>query len=202
MMDTSLGTLISILLVGVAGVAILALSLLLVRSKQAVPQVLHAILPDQLEIFIAEAAKYAALFVEKVDTEGRLGQFFDEVKDKGQQKLELAVDVASERIESYIEAFFLARGVNVDIDIPEEFIKDIIQRYVWENPDLFPNRKAEEKPALPVEAQTLSNPYNSYRRPQRQAGNYPATAPVYSDIEVVKAEERKPNDADNHPASD
>lgn len=201
MMDTSLSTLLNALIVGVVGLAVLAISILLVKGKQEAPELLQKILPDQLELFIAQAAKYAALFVERVDTEGHLDQFFDEIKDKGQQKLELAIDVASERLENYIELFFLERGITVDIDVPEEFIKDVIQRYVWENPDLFPAKSKQEVPAVSEPQAAVENPYVGYRRPQRQAGNYPAAAPIYSDIEVVKAEERKPNDADS-PAQD
>ena len=202
MMDISLSTLLNALIIGVVGLAVLAISVLLVKGKQEAPELLQKILPDQLELFIAQAAKYAALFVERVDTEGHLDQFFDEIKDKSQQKLELAIDVASERLESYIELFFLQRGITVDIDVPEEFIKDVIQRYVWENPDLFPAKAKQEIPTVAEpQAAPVENPYVGYRRPQRQAGNYPATAPIYSGIEVVKAEERKPNDADS-PAQD
>lgn len=200
MMDTGLSTLLNLLLVGVAGVAIFAVAMLISKGRQAIPELVKAILPDQLELFIAEAVKYAALFVERVDTEGNLGQFFDEIKDKGQQKLELAVDVAAERAEQYIEMFFRERGIEVDIEIPEEFLKDVIQRYVWENPSLFPEKAKQESKEPDTEAQSITNtnnPYVGYRRPQRQSGNYPATAPVYSDIEVRKPEERTTDDADS-----
>lgn len=113
------------------------------RNREAVPQFILDILPDQLEFLIMQAVQYATLFVEKVDTEGHLDQFFDEIKDKSAQKLELAVDVASERLEEYITAFFLERGIELNVDIPEGFIKDVIQRYVWQNPNLFPSRGKE-----------------------------------------------------------
>lgn len=130
-------------LIGVMLFIGLAVLWYLVRNRDAVPQFVLDILPDDIEFLISQAAQYAALFVEKVDTEGHLNLFFEEIKDKSAQKLDLAVEVASERLEEYINRFFNERGIELNVDIPEEFIKDVIQRYVWQNPDLFPSRNKE-----------------------------------------------------------
>lgn len=113
------------------------------RNRDAVPDAILELIPDQIEYYIEQAVQYAALFVERVDEQGHLGQFFDEIKNKSAQKLELAVDVAVERLETYINELFVQKGIDVVIDIPESFIKDVIQRYVWQNPDLFPSKSKE-----------------------------------------------------------
>ena len=113
------------------------------RNRDAVPDAILELIPDQIEYYIEQAVQYAALFVERVDEQGHLGQFFDEIKNKSEQKLELAVDVAVERLETYINELFVQKGIDVVIDIPESFIKDVIQRYVWQNPDLFPSKSKE-----------------------------------------------------------
>ena len=113
------------------------------RNRDAVPDAILELIPDQIEYYIEQAVQYAALFVERVDQEGHLGQFFDEIKNKSEQKLELAVDVAVERLETYINELFVQKGIDVVIDIPESFINDVIQRYVWQNPDLFPSKSKE-----------------------------------------------------------
>lgn len=113
------------------------------RNRNAVPDAILELIPDQIEYYIEQAVQYAALFVERVDEQGHLSQFFDEIKNKSEQKLELAVDVAVERLETYINELFVQKGIDVVIDIPESFIKDVIQRYVWQNPDLFPSKSKE-----------------------------------------------------------
>lgn len=130
-------------LLGVFALIVLAVVWYFLRNREAVPEFILDILPDDIEFLISQAVQYATLFVEKVDQEGHLGQFFDEIKNKSEQKLELAVDVAAERLEDYINTFFIERGIDVTVDIPEGFIKDVIQRYVWQNPDLFPSKSKE-----------------------------------------------------------
>jgi hypothetical protein len=194
-MDTSLNTLISLFVVGALGLLVVGVSALLVRSKRELPELVWSILPDDIEMLIKQAVQYATLFVEKVDTEGNLGQFFDEVKDKGQQKLELAIEVASERLEVYLEMFFKERGIAIDVDIPEEFLKDVIQKYVWENPALFPAKAKNPVAEVQVAQAEETNSYVGYRRPARQPGNYPATAQVWSDPDAVTKSEDISNDA-------
>lgn len=197
--NLSVSTLINLLIVGVVGLVVIGISVLLVRSKTAVPELIAAILPDEVEMLIKQAVQYATLFVEQADVDGNLSQFFDDIQDKGQQKLELAIDLASERVEAYLDMFFAERGIDIDIDIPEEFIKDAIQKYVWENPQLFPTRTVEA--TAEAVSYELNNPYVGYRRPTRQPANYPASSQLYSDPNLVVKAEDNTNDESN-PAQD
>lgn len=83
-------------------------------------------MPDPVE----DAIRYAANYVEQLDRAGA----FDDLKEKGKEKLATAVDVAAQKLEQW------AADAGFNINIPESTIKDLIQRYVWENPDLFPTR--------------------------------------------------------------
>lgn len=201
--NMSASAFVDVAIAGVIGLVIFGIGALLVRSKTAVPQLIANILPDEVEMLIKQAVQYATLFVEQADVDGNLSQFFDDIQDKGQQKLELAIDLASERIEAYLDMFFAERGIDLHIDIPEEFIKDAIQKYVWENPQLFPTKEKDAPVQGTAEAvaEELKNPYVGYRRPVRQAANYPASAQVYSDPDLVVKAEDKTNDESN-PAQD
>lgn len=83
-------------------------------------------MPDPVE----DAIRYAANYIEQLDRTGA----FDDLKDKGEEKLATAVDVAVQKLEQW------AADAGFNINIPEDTLKDLIQRYVWENPDLFPTR--------------------------------------------------------------
>lgn len=211
--NLSASTFINLLIVGVIGLVVFGFGALLVRSKTAAPELVSALLPDEVELLIKQAVQYATLFVEQADVDGNLGQFFDEIKDKGQQKLELAIDVASERLEAYLDMFFAERGIDLHIDIPEAFIKDAIQKYVWENPQLFPPKAKEDaefvkyledvEAARAIQASLENgageqNAYAGYRRQARQPANYPAQAQVWSDPDlVVKAEDKLDDETSN-----
>jgi hypothetical protein len=139
-MQTELGQIISIVL---SGVFVLLFGLLvrgIVATKKEIPHV-FSLLPADVQKIIQDAAKFAAEFVEQMDKHGEIDALVDDLKTKGQVKLNLAVDYAIQ----YLEKLFLDNGFTIDID--QEQIKKFIQKYVWENPDLFPSHKnVEEAP--------------------------------------------------------
>lgn len=89
---------------------------------------------DQL---LQSAIDFATKLVEGMDQRGELDQALIELKGKARIKLDLAVDFAVE----YIEGILAQAGVPLNID--EELIKKAIQKYVWDNPEIFPSRHAE-----------------------------------------------------------
>lgn len=110
-------------------VGILVLIGLIVRwalvARKDVPRLI-ALLPSDVQKILNDAAKYASEFIEQMDIHG-------ELKAKGEEKLNLAVDYAVQ----YIEGVFKSNGFEINID--ENEIKKAIQKYVWENPQLFPS---------------------------------------------------------------
>lgn len=127
-------------IVGLVGVIVTLIGVFLVTLKGKTNQFLVDLLP-KLHPIIQDAIKFAALFVEKLDRDGVLSEWVGEIREKGEQKLNLAVDIAVEKAEEMLEAWFASIGLTVNIDIPEQVIKDLIQKYVLENPELFPSRK-------------------------------------------------------------
>lgn len=122
--------------------------------------------------FVEEAIKWAANKVEELDKSGELAGFIDPYKEKGKQKMSLAIDYAVGYIEVNVNRFLDSIGLDISLTLPRDFIEDIIQRYVWENPSLFPTSKV---PAVTVTAQaeqTLEYPSNKHAR--LQPANFPA----------------------------
>jgi uncharacterized protein YneF (UPF0154 family) len=128
--------------------------------------------------FVEEAIRWAANKVEELDKSGELEALIDPYKEKGRQKLSLAVDYAVGYIEVNVNRFLKGIGLDINLELPRDFIEDIIQRYVWENPSLFPSSKVPEVVTLQSE-QKLTVPTNKHAR--LQPANYPAN--------VYKAEE-------------
>lgn len=93
-------------------------------------------LPDPVE----DAIRYAANYVEQLDKEGAFDSFYS----KADEKLDAAIEEAVRRLEEW------SADLGVNIDIPETVLNDLIQRYVWENPDLFPSR-GSSKPVPEVD---------------------------------------------------
>jgi hypothetical protein len=129
------------------------------------PTGIYAIFPS-IQPMLEIAIKFAANQVEYLEKSGELAGFIDPYKDKGEEKLRLAVDLAVQYLEKYLLDTF-----GLTIDLPESLIKDAIQVYVWNNPDLFPSS------AIPVQAydspvQTLEYPVTDQAR--IQPANYPA----------------------------
>lgn len=115
----------------IAGVAIFAYYVTRVKQN---PKQAFSFLPNEVQKILWDASKYASEFVELMDKNGAIRkELLTVLHDKGQYKLNLAVDLASK----YIESLFPG------LDINEDQIKDAIQKYVWENPDLFPSSKSE-----------------------------------------------------------
>lgn len=131
--------------------------------------------------FVEEAIKWAANKVEELDKSGELAKFIDLYKNKGEEKLNLAVDYAVGYIEVNVNRFLQGLGIGLTIAVPSDFIKDIIQRYVWENPNLFPSSKIIV-PIVDQPAQTLEYPSNKHAR--LQPANFPAN--LYKEIKNVE----------------
>lgn len=133
-MTTEVSQIIGLVL---SGIFILVVSVgvwALVNGKKELPH-LFALLPADIQKILQDAAKFASEFVEQMDKHGEIDILVTEYKTKAQVKLDLAVDYAVE----YLEKIFLDNGYAIDID--QEQIKKFIQKYVWENPELFPSSK-------------------------------------------------------------
>lgn len=166
----------------IVGALIFGFSKLLKQFKNDVPRLTQSLL-ERMPSFIQEAAKYAALFIERLDEEGRLNEIISEYADKADAKLDAATDIAVVKVEEWIAELLLRLGItDVVVDIPEQTIKDYIQKYVWENPDLFPSRakialseesKAQQVAQLKKELKEEIAVEVRHRVPA-QAPNYPA----------------------------
>lgn len=81
-----------------------------------------SLLPKDIQNIVEAAAKFGSEYVEKLDENGQL-------KIKGEEKLNMAVDFAV----NYVEGL-------IGVDIDQELIKNLIQKYVFDNPQLFPSK--------------------------------------------------------------
>lgn len=104
----------------------------IVELKNELPT-LKTMLPTEIQRVLEEAAKFGSEFVEQMDKNGALTEYLKGLKSKSEVKLDLAVDYAVQ----YIEGLFAKNGFDIDID--QEALKALIQKYVWDNPDLFPS---------------------------------------------------------------
>ena len=116
----------------VVGIAYLARKYVLLKTS--LPDTI-ALLPEDIRRLLEGVAKFASEFVEKMDENGQLQPLLDDLKSKSETKLNLAIDIASKRLED----LFKENGFNLDIN--EEQIKQAIQKYVWDNPDIFPSSR-------------------------------------------------------------
>lgn len=96
---------------------------------------IFALLPADLQKAILDAAKFGSEFVEKMDKNGDLTAYLDGLKSKSEVKLNLAVDYAVQ----YINGVLKTNGIDITVD--PAIIKLIIQKYVYDNPDIFPSSK-------------------------------------------------------------
>lgn len=133
-MDTTIANIIGLALSTGSVILVGLLVAVIAQKRKEIPNII-ATLPKDIKKIIEDAAKFASEYVELMDKNGQLTQYLNELKAKGQVKLDLAVDYAVE----YIENLFIKNGLNVDID--QESIKKAIQKYVWENPEIFPSSK-------------------------------------------------------------
>lgn len=106
------------------------------KNPEQLESTIRALLPDELERIIEFAVKNATLFVERLDLEDELEQWVGEVLDKSEAKLEMAIRLASEQIETQVKAV-----TGRSITIPVDTLITIVRNYVFDNPDLFPRRR-------------------------------------------------------------
>lgn len=126
---------ISALFVLIVGWGVLKLS----QGKQALPTAIK-LLPADVQKIIADAAAFGSELVEQMDKNGQLTALLNDLKPKAEQKMNLAIDYAVE----YMEGIFAKNGFPVDID--QEALKQVIQKYVWDNPNIFPSSQKNTTP--------------------------------------------------------
>lgn len=90
------------------------------------------ILPDEVEAVLEDAVRTATTYIEALDRDGRLTELVGEITDKAKQKLYTAVKLVIEWSELRIE-----ETTGIHIDIPEDQVIALIERYIFENPELF-----------------------------------------------------------------
>lgn len=113
--------------------------------KTEVPK-LVAMLPSDLQKLVQDAADFGSMFVEQMDKNGELSKALNDLKPQAEQKLDLAVDYAVQ----YLEGIFQKSGFPVDVD--QDALKAVIQKYVWDNPSLFPSNS--DAPTIPMDTST------------------------------------------------
>jgi hypothetical protein len=128
--------LIALIIVTAVGLALGFLVAKFIEFRNNVPALIKT-LPLEVQKIVEDAVKFGSEFVELLDAKGELTKYIGEVLVKSRAKLDLATDFAVE----YVENILKQSGLEVDID--EEEIKKLIQKYVWENPDLFPSKSEE-----------------------------------------------------------
>lgn len=131
-MDTQLtaliNTAISIVFITILGIGVNAY----VQARKNMPSVI-ALLPADIQKILQDAAKFGSEFVEQMDAHGELTKYLTGLKSKAQIKMDLAIDYAVQ----YIEGILAKNGFVIDID--QDALKVLIQKYVWDNPQLFPS---------------------------------------------------------------
>lgn len=117
-----------------AGLAWLGSQLVALKRKVDAEgeQWLRDVLPDEVEAVLDDAVRTATAYIEALDRDGRLTELVGEITDKAKQKLYAAVEMVIEWTETRIE-----ETTGVHIDIPEDQVIALIERYIFENPDLF-----------------------------------------------------------------
>lgn len=88
----------------------------------------------ELDILVNSAIDFATKLVEGMDARDQLDKLLIELKGKSQVKLDMAVDLAVK----YLEDMLKQSGI--EYNIPEDTIKQAIQKYIWDNPDIFPSK--------------------------------------------------------------
>lgn len=126
------------------------------------------------------AIMFAANQVEYLEKTSQLSNFINPHKDKGEEKLNLAVDIATQKLEKYLMDI-----LGLSVDLPEQFVKDAIQRYVWENPDLFPSMKVAQQSIMQPE-QTLDYTTTTEHARLYPLG-YPSNAMFSDEVDDVEA---------------
>lgn len=121
--------------------AVVAALVNLRRNPQQVEATIRALLPDELERIVESAVHTATMFVERLDLEDELQDWLEDVVDKSEAKLVLAIELAAEQIEARVRAV-----TGRTIDIPEDTLIALVRNHVFENPDLFPRRRKDENP--------------------------------------------------------
>lgn len=160
--------------VAIVGAVIWGLSQIAKQGKNDVPRLTQSLL-ERMPTFIQEAAKYAALFIEKMDENGQLQNLIGEYANKADAKLDSATDIAVAKVEDWIQELLERLNIHdVVVDIPEQTIKDYIQKYVWENPDLFPQRGKEIEIAQEQKVARELEAIEQRKRETKQPANYPA----------------------------
>lgn len=114
------------------------------KGRKDIPHII-SLLPADLQKIVNDAAAFGSELVEQMDKQGQLTALLNDLKPKAEQKMDLAIDYAVQ----YVEGIFAKNGFPVDID--QEALKAVIQKYVWDNPDLFTSStpKAPVPPAEP-----------------------------------------------------
>lgn len=127
-------------LVAIIGVLVIGILVFLISQIPVIYKKLRAIRTTgvaELDALLNSAIDFATKLVEGMDERGQLDQLLIDLKSKGQVKLDMAVDLAVE----YLENMLKQSGINYNI--PEETIKKAIQKYVWDNPDIFPRKNLQ-----------------------------------------------------------